>query len=209
MARTAQPAIPLHLASSNKCIVDVMISLETDDVNVRGQDGKTALMYLFLTPITEKNVQDTKTIMEVFILKGADVNCRDCYGNTVLHLITNLLHRVQNSDDKKLVMPIIELLIKNGADPSIKNIYRETCYKIAYKRGARKVGDFLNFSWRDCVDVRDGRARNQQPKFVHQQVVYGNIENQNTFNPHKEDNFPIYTNNHNYYANATAPPCVM
>ena len=54
-------------------------------------------------------------------------------------------------------MPIIESLIKNGADPSIKNIYGETCYKIAYKRGARKVGDFLNFSCRDCVD---GRARN-------------------------------------------------
>ena len=203
MVRIAQPVIPLLAASRKKCIVDVIKSLETDDINVRDQNGRNPLMYLFETPITKKNFRDIKTIMEVFISKGADVNCRDCYGNTVLHLITNLLHRVQKADDKKFVIPIIESLIKSGADPSMKNIYGETCYKIAYKLGARKIGDFLNFSCRDCVD---GRARNRQPEFNHRRV-YENIENRNAFNPYTENNFPIYTNdNYNHYANATAPP---
>ena len=203
MVRKAQPVILLLAASRKKCIVEVIKSLETDDVNVRGQDGKNPSMYLFETPINKKNYRDIKIIWEVFISKGADVNCHDCYDNTVLHLITNLLHRVQKTDDKKLVMPIIELLIKSGADPSIKNIYGETCYEIAYKSGARKVGDFLNFNCRDCVD---GRAQKQQPEFVHQHI-YENIENGNTFSPYNESIYPVYTNHdYDYYANATAPP---
>ena len=203
MVRIAQPVIPLLAASRKKCIVDVIKSLESDDVNVRDQDGKSALMYLFDTPITKKNFRDIKKIMEVFISKGANVNCRDCYDNTVLHLITNLLHRVQKTDDKKLVMPIIESLIKSGADPSIKNIYGDTCYKMAYKRGATKVGDFLNFSCRDCVD---GRARNRQSEVVHRHV-YENIENGSTFRPYNENINPLHTNHdYDYYANATAPP---
>ena len=204
MIKTAQPVMPLHSASSRKCIVDVMISLETDDVNLRDQDGKTPLMCLSDTPVTEDNVQDTKTIMEVFISKVANVNCRDCYNNTVLHRFINLLSRIQKSDGKKLVMRIIEILIKNGADPSIKNIYGETYYEIAYKIGATEVGDFPNFSCRDYVD---GRARNRQPEFVPQHVVYENIGNGSMFNPYNENNYLIYTNNnYDYFANATAPP---
>ena len=141
MSNIARTVIPLHSASRNKSVVDIKRLLETDDVNVKDQDGKTPLMSLFDFRITKKNVQDTKTIIEIFISKGADVNCRDRYNNTVLHQIANLLHRV--TDDKKIVMPIIEQLIKHGADPSIENIYGKTCYRIAYELGARKVGDFL------------------------------------------------------------------
>ena len=141
MSSIARTVIPLHSASRNKSVVDIKRLLETDDVNVKDQDGKTPLMSLFDFRITKKNVQDTKTIIEIFISKGADVNCRDRYNNTVLHQIANLLHRV--TDDKKIVMPIIEQLIKHGADPSIENIYGKTCYRTAYELGARKVGDFL------------------------------------------------------------------
>lgn len=141
MSNIARTVIPLHSASRNKSVVDIKRLLETDDVNVKDQDGKTPLMSLFDFRITKKNVQDTKTIIEIFISKGADVNCRDRYNNTVLHQIANLLHRV--TDDKKIVMPIIEQLIKHGADPSTENIYGKTCYRIAYELGARKVGDFL------------------------------------------------------------------
>lgn len=141
MSNIARTVIPLHSASRNKSVVDIKRLLETDDVNVKDQDGKTPLMSLFDFRITKKNVQDTKTIIEIFISKGADVNCRDRYNNTVLHQIANLLHRV--TDDKKIVMPIIEQLIKHGADHSIENIYGKTCYRIAYELGARKVGDFL------------------------------------------------------------------
>lgn len=141
MSSIARTVIPLHSASRNKSVVDIKRLLETDDVNVKDQDGKTPLMSLFDFRITKKNVQDTKTIIEIFISKGADVNCRDRYNNTVLHQIANLLHRV--TDDKKIVMPIIEQLIKHDADPSIENIYGKTCYRIAYELGARKVGDFL------------------------------------------------------------------
>ena len=141
MSSKEQTVIPLHSASRRKSVVDIKRLLETDDVNVRDKDGKTPLMSLFDFRITKKNVQDTKTIIEIFISKGADVNCRDRYNNTVLHQMAKLLHIV--TDDKKIVMPIMEQLIENGADPSIENIYGKTCYKIAYELGARKVGDFL------------------------------------------------------------------
>ena len=99
MSSKERTVIPLHSASRRKSVVDIKRLLETDDVNVRDEDGKIPLMSLFEFLITKKNVQDTKTIIEIFISKGADVNCRDRYNNTVLHHIANLLHRV--TDDKK------------------------------------------------------------------------------------------------------------
>ena len=192
---------PLHAACRKKSYADTLKSYETKDVNVRDQNGLTPLMLVISPPLTKKNIKDTLKIISFLISKGADVNCRDCDNNTVLHRIANLLRRV--TDDKKLIMPILKLLIKHGADPSIKNRSGETCCKIAYKFGAWKVGDFLNFSFRDYVD---GEAQNQQSEVFHQ-PIYENIQDISTFNSCNQNmSYPAYHNHaYDYYANASAP----
>ena len=179
---------PLHAACRKKSYADTWKSCDTD-VNVRDRNGLTPLMLVLLLLPTKKNIKETLTIITFLISKGANVNCRDCQSNTVLHRIANSLHRV--TDIKKLIMPILKLLIKHGADPSIKNKSGETCYKIAYERRAGKVGDFLRCGYTDYVD---GGARNQRSELV-QSFVYENIRNQNTFNPYNIIDYPIYPNN--------------
>ena len=200
-----QLAILLHRACARKSVMDTLRVLETEAVNVRGlvnardQNGKTPVMSLFDFRITKENIQDTKTIIEILRLNGANFNVCDRYNNTILHKIATSLHRVTN--DKRLNMPLIKLVLKYGADPSIKNINGKTCYEIAYELNARKIGDFLNFS---CIDHVDGGIQTHQPEFIH----FGNIQIQGAVNPPKK--FVSYladpNNNLDPFGKATAPP---
>ena len=190
-------ARPLHVACRKKSYTDTLESCDTDNVNVRDQGGLFPLMLVLLLPLTRKNVEEILAIIAFLILKGANVNCQDCDGNTVLHQIANLLHRV--TDDKNVIMPILRLLTKHGADPSIKNRWGKTCYRIAYARQARKAGDFLRSGYKDYADGK----RNQRSELV-QSPVYENIRNQITLNPYNEIDYSIYPNNgYNYVPNAT------
>ena len=137
-----QLAILLHRACARKSVIDTLRVLETEAVNVRGlanardQHGNTPVMPLFNFRITKENINDTKTIIEILRLKGADFNCCDQYNNTILHKTANSLHIVTN--DKKLNMPLIKLVLKYGTDPSVKSLNGKTCYEIAYELNARK-----------------------------------------------------------------------
>ena len=191
-------ARPLHVACRKKSYTDTLKSCDTDNVNLRDQNGLFPLMLVLLLPLSKEKIKEILAIITFLILKGADVSCQDRHGNTVLHRIANLLHRV--TDDKKVIMPILRLLIKHGADPSTKNTSGETCYKIAYARRAKEAGDFLSFGY---IDYVDGGAWNQRSELV-QSLVYENIRNQNTFNPCYEIDYPIYPNtDYNYVLNAT------
>ena len=190
--------ITLHAACRKKSYADILKTCDTNNVNTRDQNGLFPLMLLLLLPLNKRNIKEVLAIITFLISKGADINCRDCHSNTVLHRIAYLLHRVTNT--KKLIMPILKLLIKHGADPSIKNKSGETCYKLAYEVRAGKVGDFLSFGYTDYVD---SRARNQRSELVHS-FVYENIGNQNIFNPYNEIDYPIYPNNDfDYFPDAT------
>ena len=190
--------ITLHAACRKKSYANILKTCDTNNVNTRDQNGLFPLMLLLLLPLNKRNIKEVLAIITFLISKGADINCRDCHSNTVLHRIAYLLHRVTNT--KKLIMPILKLLIKHGADPSIKNKSGETCCKLAYEVRAGKVGDFLSFGYTDYVD---SGARNQRSELVHS-FVYENIGNQNTFNPYNEIDYPIYPNNDcDYFPDAT------
>ena len=200
-----QLAILLHRARARKSVIDTLRVLETEAVNVRGlvnardQHGKTPVMSLFDFRITKENINDTKTIIQILRLKRADFNCCDRYNNTILHKIANSLHRVTN--DKKLNIPLIKLVLKYGADPSIKNLNGKTCYEIAYELNARKIGDFLNFS---CIDHVDGEIQSHQPEFIH----FGNIQIQGAVNPQNKFVSCLADSNNNIdpFGKASAPP---
>ena len=193
MAGIVQPSkITLHAACRKKSYADILKTCDTNNVNTRDQNGLFPLMLLLLLPLTKRDIKEVLAIITFLISKGADINCRDCHSNTVLHRIANSLHRV--TDTKKLIMPILKLLIKHGADPSIKNKYGETCYKIAYEGRARKVGDFLSGS------------QNQQPEVFHQ-PIYENIQDISTFDFCNQNmSYPAYHNHDcDCYANMSAP----
>ena len=192
---------PLHTACRKKSYADTLNSYEAEDVNARDQNDLFPLMLVLLLPLTRKNIKETLKIISFLISKGADVNCQDGDSNTVLHLIAKLLPRV--TDDRRVIMPILKLLIKHGADPSFKNRSGETCYKIAYERQASKVGDFLSFGYTDYVD---GGAQNPQSEVSHQ-PIYENIQDIFTFNSWNQNmSYPAYHNDaYDYYANASAP----
>ena len=173
---------PVHAACKKKSYADTLKSCDSDGVNVRDENYLFPLMLVLLLPLTKKNIKEVLAIITFLISKGADVSCQDRHSNTVLHRIAYSVHRVTNT--KKVIMPILKLLIKHGADPSIKNKSGETCYKIAYERRARKVGDFLSFGYTDYVD---GGVRNRRSEVVHL-LLHENIGNQNTFNPYNEIN---------------------
>ena len=173
---------PVHAACKKKSYADTLKSCDSDGVNVRDENYLFPLMLVLLLPLTKKNIKEVLAIITFLISKGADVSCQDRHSNTVLHRIAYSVHRVTNT--KKVIMPILKLLIKHGADPSIKNKSGETCYKIAYERRARKVGDFLSFGYTDYVD---GGVRNRRSEVVHL-LLHENIGNQNTFNPYIEIN---------------------
>lgn len=205
MYEIEQLAILLHKACARKSVIDTLRVLENeavnkrDLVNARDQNGKTPVMPLFDFRITKENIQDAKTIIEILRLKGADFNCRDRYNNTILHKIATSLHRVTN--DKKLNMPLIKLILKYGADPSIKNKNGKTCYEIAYELNARKIGDFLNFS---CIDHVYGGIQCQQPEFIH----FGNRQIQGAVNLHNKfvSCLAYPDNNLDPFGKASAPP---
>ena len=79
------------------------------DINKKGRDGYTPLMMAVR--------RDNINLIEFFIENNADINMFDTEGNTALIIAnTALIIAAKNHKDD-----IFELLLKNGADPSINN----------------------------------------------------------------------------------------
>ncbi|MEI0604128.1 ankyrin repeat domain-containing protein [Brachyspira alvinipulli] len=108
------------------------------DVNASStNDGKTLLMYLI-----EKRQLDFELIKKVIEL-GADVNARDRNGNTVLIRAVMYEYEAPVEDtnlNKKVYrtigtpINIIDELLKAGANPTDRNSYGNTAYRIAAKK---------------------------------------------------------------------------
>ena len=118
-------------------ILNEYIYLGADINSASMNDGKTLLMYLI-----EKRQLDFKLIKKIIEL-GADVNARDRNGNTVLIRAVMYEYEAPVEDtnlNKKVYrtigtpINIIEELLKAGADPTARNSYGNTAYRIAAKK---------------------------------------------------------------------------
>ena len=118
-------------------ILNEYINLGADINSASMNDGKTLLMYLI-----EKRQLDFELIKKVIEL-GADVNARDRNGNTVLIRAVMYEYEAPIEDsnlNKKIYrtigtpINIIEELLKAGADPTERNSYGNTAYRIAAKK---------------------------------------------------------------------------
>ncbi len=97
------------ISSQNYHFIDDLLDRNIN-VNNQNKDGNTALHYL-AEPYDEND--DTIHIITKLIEHNGDVNIRNKYGNTPLWTATF------NSKGKYL--SIVEVMIKFGADPYIKN----------------------------------------------------------------------------------------
>ncbi|KLI61208.1 ankyrin repeat domain-containing protein [Brachyspira hyodysenteriae] len=118
-------------------ILNEYINLGADINSVSTNDGKTLLMYLI-----EKRQLDFELIKKVIEL-GADVNARDRNGNTVLIMAVMYEYEApieDNNLNKKVYRTIgtpinvIEELLKAGANPTDRNSYGNTAYRLAARK---------------------------------------------------------------------------
>ncbi len=105
--------------------LDLFLSKEVD-LSITGHNGKNALGCLY---VYERDLP----ILEKLVKAGIDVNHRDNDGCTKLyHLVRDFGDKSEMGDDGEvkrkpeyfeLALKFIDLLLKNGADPDIKNNY--------------------------------------------------------------------------------------
>ncbi|MBW2046754.1 MAG: ankyrin repeat domain-containing protein, partial [Deltaproteobacteria bacterium] len=86
----------------------------------------------FRTALHYAATRGHRSIVELLLAEGADVNIRDWSGLTPLHYATIQGHN-----------QIIELLIAGGADVNAKNIYGETSLQYAARHGRRDIVELL------------------------------------------------------------------
>ena len=95
-------------------------------VNIRGEDGKTALHHAYIRG------GDTKDIVELLLIRGADPSIRDRNGDTPLHDAASS----RNFEEMKL-------LLDNGADPNIQNKVGKTALHHTVERSLKKASKLL------------------------------------------------------------------
>lgn len=89
-----------------------------DYINFQDEDGNTALHHLLIQDF------DTYEILKLLIKIGADVNIKNNYNSTALHVAST------NRYDKN-----IKLLLKAGAEINIKDKFGYTPLLLAVRRG--------------------------------------------------------------------------
>ena len=85
------------------------------DVNKRSKDSKDTVLHLIAAQINGGSVHDVKVnlrMAKALIKAGADVDLKNNFGNTPLHIAV---------DSEKSDRKFIELLLKRGADIFLKN----------------------------------------------------------------------------------------
>ena len=92
------------------------------NINLPNVHGGTCLM----------NSVHSAELCEFLIEKGANINSQTNNGYTALHFAV-----IEDQLD------IVKLLIKSGADASIKNFYGYDCLQLAARKGCKNILDFL------------------------------------------------------------------
>jgi ankyrin repeat protein len=102
---------PLHLAAKAGCVEAAKLLLgHGADVNVRDGDGNTLLHYAVRSV--------NKDVIEL-VLRDADVNAKNVYGETPLKLLIDQCNR--RDVEREQCYESVKLLVEHGADPTIKD----------------------------------------------------------------------------------------
>jgi len=151
--------ISIHEAALNGQLSQVMRLLEEGlDVNIKDQEGRTALMYASFNGHTE--------IMKKLIEKGALVNERDSYGRTALMMASSgplpasvkllLDHQadpnITDTDEHFTALmyaaaeghlDVVKILLSYRADPALKDVDGDDAITFANNNGHKEVAALL------------------------------------------------------------------
>ena len=101
-------------------IVNLLIS-NGANVNAINEDGVTALMIASLYGHTD--------VLKTLINKGAAINMKSLMGNSALHFAT-----FDNIKSAEKIISIIQILINNGADVTLRNNDDKTALEMVHQR---------------------------------------------------------------------------
>ncbi|EAL68440.1 ankyrin repeat-containing protein [Dictyostelium discoideum AX4] len=171
---------PLHVAASH-CddqILMLLLNYEGINVNITNEDKNSALHY-FCQKFRSPNCQEP---FSIFLKKGVNVNAQNKNGETPLHksifnntvrlLMVNMLLdagaevNVLNSRGESPLHfavrlgreDLVSVLVKAGADITIKGNEKKTCYELSLTIGNQRVINFLKnvqdiFNWLKSIDL--------------------------------------------------------
>jgi ankyrin repeat protein len=121
---------PLGLAAffKRREIVRELLEAGADPRSASRDGAFTPLHSAVATDVAEADVEIVRMLLD----KGADANAKSQSGSTPLHTVAF------TGDRRSL-----DLLLKHGADPAIKNNAAKTAAEIARERGNQEVADLL------------------------------------------------------------------
>ncbi|XP_014234507.1 uncharacterized protein LOC106657483 [Trichogramma pretiosum] len=147
-AKNRDGKCPLFFAIEfeNTKIAKLLLKHEATIVNSKTNHGITPL-HEAITQRAEKNVQ-------LLLDYGADVNAKDIYGNTPLHIAARL-----NYLDERTMDRIVKLLVDKGADVNDDTMAGETAFHFAIINGNEKlVRLFLKYGANVNKKNHDGKS---------------------------------------------------
>jgi ankyrin repeat protein len=121
---------PLGLAAffKRREVVRYLLDAGADPSHASRQGGFTPLHSAVATDAGTVDIE----IVRLLLAKGADPNARSQSGSTALHTVAFTGDR-----------PSLELLLKHGADPAIKNNEEKSAGDIGRERGHQEIADLL------------------------------------------------------------------
>lgn len=139
-AKDNQGCLPVHYIANwpNSKLLNLMLDMGVN-LNAACGSGKMSLLHWVMQSngyLSRKQIELYKEnrwkSVGMLLQYGANINIKDIRGNTPLHL------EVISSNTDKLDM--IRYLLKNGADPNVKNNYNKTLFDLALESRRQILG---------------------------------------------------------------------
>lgn len=130
---------PLYNAYDDSTITALLLE-HGADVNQRNRFGRTALMGSICRVLWSEKIE---TVVMQLLQAGADVNCIDDEGKSLLHHYAATYHWVR---DYQKALAMIPLFIKHGAKIDVKDHAGKTPFDYAQEAGSFEIMEMLRIS---------------------------------------------------------------
>ena len=144
---------PLHSAAcyGDVEMVQALLNLKAD-VDIRSTYCTTPLHYLSAISGNEPNfLQSLANVAQLLLDHGADVNAKDLYGRTALHIMTN-----------KGRIEVIRVLLERGADVGAEDEDGRTPFSLAKEEGYDEIMKLLAEYYEASRHQKNGSARSRK-----------------------------------------------